>query len=222
MFRFLLQRFRWKRVARLLRKPEGKAGLEMARRMNTANEFLYDFTLDEMLIRDHQTILEIGFGNGKFFYKQFNRAEALKITGLDFSDDMIRAATDHNRDYLKENKLFLVKGQSDQLPFGNASFDHVLSINVAYFWDDPQAHLTEIHRVLKPGGRFYTTIRTPESLATMPFSQYGFRTYTVDEWKFLCHLNNLTFIRSTYVHEPETPQGDRIRSVCLIAEKKVL
>jgi SAM-dependent methyltransferase len=93
---------------------------------------------------------------------------------------------------------------------------------VAYFWDDPQAHLTEIHRVLKPGGRLYTTIRTPESLATMPFSQYGFRTYTVEEWKFLCHLNNLSFIRSSHVHEPEIPPAGSIRSVCLVAEKKPL
>jgi SAM-dependent methyltransferase len=222
VFKKFLQQFRWKRVARLLRKPEGKAGLEVARRMNTANEFLYDFTLDEMLISDHQTILEIGFGNGKFFYKQFNRAEGLTITGLDFSEDMIHAARDLNQDYLNQERLLLVKGQSDKMPFGNASFDSVFSINVAYFWDDPQAHLTEIHRVLKPGGRLYTTIRTPESLATMPFSQYGFRTYTVEEWKFLCHLNNLSFIRSSHVHEPEIPPAGSIRSVCLVAEKKPL
>jgi ubiquinone/menaquinone biosynthesis C-methylase UbiE len=175
-----------------------------------------------MLISDHQTILEIGFGNGKFFYKQFNRAEGLTITGLDFSEDMIHAARDLNQDYLNQERLLLVKGQSDKMPFGNASFDSVFSINVAYFWDDPQAHLTEIHRVLKPGGRLYTTIRTPESLATMPFSQYGFRTYTVEEWKFLCHLNNLSFIRSSHVHEPEIPPAGSIRSVCLVAEKKPL
>lgn len=209
-------------MARLLRKPEGKAGLEVARRMNTANEFLYDFTLDEMLISDRHSILEIGFGNGKFFYKQFNRADELRITGLDFSDDMIRAAADMNQEYLHQERLVLVKGQSDKMPFGNASFDTVFSINVAYFWDDPQAHLTEIHRVLKPGGRLYTTIRTPESLAAMPFSQYGFKTYTVEEWKFLCHLNNLSFIRSSQVHEPENPSSGSIRSVCLVAEKRSL
>lgn len=222
MFKKILQQFRWKRIARLLRKPEGKAGLEVARRMNTANEFLYDFTLDEMLISDRQTILEIGFGNGKFFYKQFNRAEELMITGLDFSDDMIHAASLMNQDYMHQGRLLLVKGQSDKMPFNSASFDSVFSINVAYFWDDPQAHLTEIHRVLKPGGRLYTTIRTPESLATMPFSQYGFKTYTVEEWKFLCHLNNLSFIRSSHVHEPATPSSASIRSVCLVAEKRPL
>ena len=222
MFKKILQRFRWKRVARQLRKPEGKAGLEVARRMNTANEFLYDFTLDEMLVSDHQSILEIGFGNGKFFYKQFNRADELKITGLDFSDDMIKAAQSINQDYLKQGNLVLIKGQSDKMPFANASFDIVFCINVAYFWDEPQDHLIEIHRVLRPGGRLYTTIRTPESLAAMPFSQFGFRTYTIEEWKLLCHLNNLAFIRSSHVHEPEITPAGTIRSVCLVAEKKQL
>ena len=165
MFKKILEQLRWKRLARQLRKPEGPAGIEVARRMNTANEFLYDFTLDEMHVGNHQSILEIGFGNGKFFYKQFNRAEELRITGLDFSEDMIREAKSINQDYLEQGKLVLVKGQSDKMPFQNASFDIIFCINVAYFWNEPQDHLEEIHRVLKPGGRFYTTIRTPESLA---------------------------------------------------------
>jgi len=222
VFKKFLEQLRWKRLARQLRKPEGLAGLEVARRMNKANEFLYDFTLDEMLVSNHQSILEIGFGNGKFFYKQFNRAEELRITGLDASADMIREASTHNQDYLEQGKLVLIKGQSDKMPFTSGSFDIIFCINVAYFWEDPQDHLIEIHRVLKPGGRLYTTIRTPESLAAMPFSQYGFRTYTVEEWKLLCHLNNLSFIRSSHVHEPETTPDGNICSVCLVAEKKQL
>ncbi len=220
MFKKFLQQLRWKRLARQLRKPDGPAGIEVARRMNTANEFLYDFTLDEMHVGNNQSILEIGFGNGKFFYKQFNRAEELHITGLDFSEDMIREAKSINQDYLEQGKLVLVKGQRDKMPFLNASFDIIFCINVAYFWKEPQDHLVEIHRVLKPGGRLYTTIRTPESLAAMPFSQYGFRTYNEEEWKLLCHLNNLAFIRSSQVHEPADNAGSVIRSVCLVAEKK--
>jgi SAM-dependent methyltransferase len=222
VFKKFLEQLRWKRLARQLRKPEGPAGIEVARRMNTANEFLYDFTLDEMHVGNNQSILEIGFGNGKFFYKQFNRAEELRITGLDFSEDMIREAKSINQDYLDQGKLVLVKGQSDKMPFQNASFDIIFCINVAYFWKEPQDHLVEIHRVLKPGGRLYTTIRTPESLAAMPFSQYGFSSYNEEEWKLLCHLNNLAFIRSSHVHEPAESPAGIIRSVCLVAEKKQL
>lgn len=225
MLKKIIEQFRWKKLARQLRKPEGRNGIEVALRMNTANEFLYDFTLDEMLVRKNQSILEIGFGNGKFFYKQFNRAEDLKVTGIDISDDMIRVASKHNRDYLEQGVLTLTKGQSNKMPLPDSSFDNVFSINVAYFWEEPQEHLLEIFRVLKPGGRLYTTIRTPESMARMPFTQYGFRTFTEGEWKLLCHLNNLSFIRSSLVTEPDLPGPDVIKgiqSLCLVAEKKQL
>jgi SAM-dependent methyltransferase len=225
VFKKFLQQLRWKKLARQLRKPEGRGGMEVAIRMNTANEFLYDFTLDEMLVTNNQSILEIGFGNGKFFYKQFNRADNLRVTGMDMSEDMIRAAHAHNQEYLQQGLLTLVKGQSNKMPFPDSCFDNVFCINVAYFWEEPQDHLLEIFRVLKTGGRFYTTIRTPESMARMPFTQYGFRSFTEEEWKLLCHLNNLSFIRSSVVNEPDI-QGpgslSGIRSLCFVAEKKHL
>lgn len=225
MFKKFLQQLRWKKLARQLRKPEGRDGLEVAFRMNATNEFLYDFTLDEMLVSKNQSILEIGFGNGKFFYKQFNRAENLRVTGMDISEDMIRAAHAHNQEFLQLGLLTLVKGQSNKMPFPDSSFDHVFCINVAYFWDEPQEHLLEVFRVLKNGGRFYSTVRTPESMARLPFTRYGFRSFTEEDWKLLCHLNNLAFIRSSIVNEPDIPGQENltgIRSICLVAEKKQL
>ncbi|MBE2231684.1 MAG: class I SAM-dependent methyltransferase [Chitinophagaceae bacterium] len=225
MIKNFFKQLRWRRVAGQLRKPAGKEGMEIARKMNAANEFLYDFTLDEMLIRDNQTLLEIGFGNGKFFSRQFDRAANLRITGIDYSPEMIKAARSENEEWIKKGHLTLIRGESDRMPFNEASFDSVFSINVTYFWDYPQDHLLEIHRVLKPGGRFYTTIRTPESLATLPFSSFGFRMYTVDDWKLLCHLNHLTFIRCAQVTEPPVAgkgPAEGLKSVCLVAEKKIL
>ncbi|MBI5371318.1 MAG: class I SAM-dependent methyltransferase [Sphingobacteriales bacterium] len=225
MFRKFFEQLRWKKLARQLRKPAGAAGIDVAGKMNTANEFLYDFTLDEMMIRENESILEIGFGNGKFFSKQFSRAENLRITGLDFSGVMVRTARKHNKALIKEGNLSLVKGQSDKMPFLSASFDKVFCINVAYFWEDPQEHLLEIYRVLRPGGRLYATIRSRESMNQLPFTRYGFRTYTEEEWKLLCHLNNLLFIRCSSVYEPAFPGPGVItgaRSVCLVAEKRSL
>ncbi|MBI3139300.1 MAG: class I SAM-dependent methyltransferase [Sphingobacteriales bacterium] len=212
-------------MARQLRKPAGSSGMEVAEKMNAANEFLYDFTLDEMMIRENQSILEIGFGNGKFFPKQFSRADNLRITGLDFSRSMVKAARKQNKELIREGGLSLVKGQSDKMPFPSASFDKVFCINVAYFWDDPQEHLLEIYRVLRPGGRLYTTIRSRENMKLLPFTRYGFKTYTEEEWKLLCHLNNLLFIRCSSVHEPDftgmgAPTGNR--SFCMVAEKRDL
>lgn len=71
---------------------------------------------------------------------------------------------------------------SDKMPFADNSFDKVFCINVIYFWEQPAEHLKEIYRVLKPGGKFYTTIRSKESMAEMPFTKYGFNMYSQSEW----------------------------------------
>lgn len=194
----------------------------MAARMNAANEFLYDFTLDEMLVEDHQSILEIGFGNGVFFEKQLKRASQLQLSGIDCSEDMIQAASSINRQLIEDGHLTLHKCSSHKMPFADASFDNVFSVNVAYFWTDPAAHVEEIARILKPGGRFYTTIRTPESLDSLPFTKWGFRRFTAEEWKLICHQHHLSFLHASLVNEPFVKgamAAPGLQSVCLVAEK---
>jgi ubiquinone/menaquinone biosynthesis C-methylase UbiE len=43
------------------------------------------------------------------------------------------------------------------LPFGDASFDAVLSCGVLEHVQDPSGSLAELHRILRPGGRLYVT-----------------------------------------------------------------
>lgn len=223
MFKNFFEQLRWKTLARQLRRPKGTLGHKVASKMNEANEFLYYFTLDQMEIQNGQSILEIGFGNGKFFDKLFNRAQHLQITGIDFSDLMVKAAIKNNEANIAAGKLSIVKGESDKLPFADNSFDIVFCINVAYFWDEPGKHLQEICRVLKPGGKLYITIRTRESIEKMPFTKYGFKSYTEDDWKLLAHQQNFLYKKGVLVSEPVIEhEGNEVRSqsLCMITEKK--
>lgn len=223
MFKKFFEQLHWKTLARQLRRPKGTLGHKVASKMNEANEFLYYFTLDQMELRNGLSVLEIGFGNGKFFDKLFNRAQQLQITGIDFSDLMVKAAIKNNETSIAAGKLSILKGQSDQLPFADNSFDIVFCINVAYFWNETGKHLQEINRVLKPGGKLYTTIRTKESIEKMPFTKYGFKSYTEEDWKLLAHQHNLLYKKGVLVSEPAIEhEGSEIRSqsLCLITEKK--
>ena len=225
MFKKFFQRLKFKMIARQLRRPSGTTGTRVGTMMNKANEFLYDFTLDLMKPADNSSILEIGFGNGKFFDKLFARANGLTVSGLDFSETMYNTAIKNNPAYIEKGNLVLQFGSSDKLPFPDKSFDKVFCINVIYFWEEPLKHLLEIKRVLKPGGKFYATARTKESMEKMPFTQYGFSFYETQRWKTLLEKAGLLFVEEQYVTDPEFDpgsiglEGDKIsaQSLCAVA-----
>lgn len=227
MFKKFFQRLKFKMMAKQLRRPQGATGDKVGRMMNKANESLYDFTLKVMKPLDNESVLEIGFGNGKFFDKIFSTAKGLKVTGLDFSKTMFEAATENNRSAIDSGQLILQLGRSDQMPFPDNSFDKIFCINVIYFWDDALLHMQEINRVLKPGGRFYATVRTKESMIKMPFTKYGFSFYETGKWKIILDYAGLRFIEEKAFDEPAVnlaaigigKEQLAIESLCVIAEK---
>lgn len=66
-------------------------------------------------------------------------------------------------------------------PFGDEGFDRLFTVNTIYFWEDPAHTLSEVHRVLKPGGRaprrgpvtgIYYEVRVhPGAIAVREFDQ---------------------------------------------------
>jgi ubiquinone/menaquinone biosynthesis C-methylase UbiE len=218
-----IKRFVNKTIAKQLRKPGGILAGKVANEMNKTNGFLYDFTIKAMQLKDGESILEIGFGNGKFFDKIFSTANDLKISGLDFSPEMVKVATGNNPSPSNAGKLTLRLGSSDKIPFPDNSFDKAFCINVIYFWEKPRDHLKEIYRVLKPGGSFYTSIRTKETLVQMPFAQYGFNIYTQDEWITMLENNFLNLVHTEKTQNEPAAVFDKkfykVESLCIVAEK---
>lgn len=207
-----------------MRKPSGYRATKMGNRMNKANASLYDFTIGNMAVADSQTVLEIGFGNGNFFDRIFSEADNLLLSGLDFSADMVKAAKKNNHLAVASGRLVLALGSSDSIPFKNNSFDKIFCINVIYFWDQPADHLKEIYRVLKPGGQFYASIRTRESIVQMPFSEFGFTSYTDEEWKQLLVANGFQYVKTGLLAEPDfelNGQFFKVDSMCMIAQKPI-
>lgn len=218
-----IERFFSKIIAKQLRKPGGILAGKVGNEMNKTNGLLYDFTLDTMQLKDNEAVLEIGFGNGKFFDKIFSVAEGLTISGLDFSPEMVKEAIANNPTTTSAGKLDLQFGSSDRMPFADNSFDKVFCINVIYFWECPADHLKEIYRVLKPGGKFYTSVRTKETLASMPFADYGFNMYTKEEWMYKLQTNHLHWVHTQKTeHEPDAVFNKhlyKVESLCIVAEK---
>ncbi|WP_370227098.1 class I SAM-dependent methyltransferase [Cognatishimia sp.] len=77
-------------------------------------------------------------------------------------------------------------GRMDHLPFGNASFDHVLSWNVIYHGDETVLlnTISEIRRVLKPGGTFLLTMLSKRRLWIDREKLNGPREISRNTWVF--------------------------------------
>jgi SAM-dependent methyltransferase len=101
---------------------------------------------------DGARVLEVGCGPG-YLSVQLARQHRLEVTGLDPA--MIaraQANTDRAGNRGGRRPSFL-EGDVAALAFPDRSFDLVVSTLSMHHWADPAAGLTEIGRVLRPGGR---------------------------------------------------------------------
>ena len=99
------------------------------------------------------TLLDLACGPG-IYTRPFARriAPGLAI-GLDLSPAMLRHALASARGAGLAN-LVLVRGDALRLPFADRRFDAVNCCGALHLFPDADAALHEVHRVLKPGGRF--------------------------------------------------------------------
>jgi ubiquinone/menaquinone biosynthesis C-methylase UbiE len=106
-------------------------------------------------------VLDAGCGTGNFehFIHQKN-PPSVCIDAIDFSAAMLAVASKKNADLA--NVEFSRGDLSGKLPYADASFDRIVSINVLYALPDPDATMRELLRVLKPGGVIVVTSPAPE------------------------------------------------------------
>ncbi len=97
-------------------------------------------------------ILEIGCGTGHAAC-YLARCYGCHVTAIDISPRMIRDAKAVVQAQGMTNQVICEVGDVTTLLFGDGTFDYVICQAVLMFVDKRQA-LEEIHRVLRPGGRF--------------------------------------------------------------------
>ncbi len=188
-------------IAAQLRKPTGELGKKVAEKMNESNGFLYEQAFAMMQIAETDHILEIGFGNGAFFKRMQETAKRGFVAGIDFSEEMVSEATANHKSLIMQGKLEVRLGNIEAIPYPDAHFDKVLTLNTIYFWENTQKAIKEIHRVLKPGGMCCIGLRSGTSMKKHSFTKYGFAYFEPAEVVHLLEQNGFGAIR--YKHEPD-------------------
>jgi arsenite methyltransferase len=104
-------------------------------------------------LREGETVLDLGSGGGIDVILSAKRVGPTgRVFGLDMTDEMLALAQRNAADAGVANAIFL-KGVIEEVPLPAASVDVVISNCVINLSTDKAAVLTEIARVLKPGGR---------------------------------------------------------------------
>jgi SAM-dependent methyltransferase len=86
--------------------------------------------------------------------------DGARVTGLDFSPDLLALARERAADAMVE--VDWVEGDAQEMPFDDARFDRVISTFGHMFAPDHRRTAAEMRRVCRPGGAIAVACWTPE------------------------------------------------------------
>ena len=156
--------------------PRGIIGRICCVIMNVINKAMYKKTVSLITTGPDDKVLDIGFGNGYLLRYLFRKTKS-DLYGIDISEDMLKLAAKKNKEAERQRKLNLQLGDCCDLSYADNTFAAVTSINTIYFWSDTVKGLSEILRVLKPGGSFFNVVYTKEFLDDLAYTEKGFKKF---------------------------------------------
>ena len=196
-------------IARMLGNPEGELGLRIAEKMNTSNQHIIRWTLESLSIVPGNHVMEIGFGNGAHISELLTLATDILYKGVDISDTMITEATARNKRAVETGAVSFINASAESVPIGADTFDKIFTVNTLYFWKSTSKILSEIKRVLKPGGKFCLAIKSRSFMENLPFAKHGFTLYEQSEAEELLEANGFKILNSHYHQEEAVEFNDK-------------
>jgi len=117
---------------------------------------LYHSTVEDVEL-GNKDVLEVGCGRGggaSYITRYF---KPKSYTGLDLSKAVIK----FNKKFHKIPELSFVVGNAQKLPFEDQLYDAIVNIESSRSYNDMDAFISEVHRVLRPNGHLlFADIRT--------------------------------------------------------------
>lgn len=135
---------------------------DLLTRIDIHNKFgardIDQWMLDVLSLQKGSKILDVGCGAGKqcFSFYHFLQGEC-DITGGDVNADLLKQAVTENPLKADNNIKFMELDFNKKFDLPSDTFDLLSCCFAIYYAEDIPATIREMHRVLKPGGRLFTT-----------------------------------------------------------------
>jgi ubiquinone/menaquinone biosynthesis C-methylase UbiE len=172
-------------IARQSRCPSGFLGRALGLIMSFETAAANDEALKALALEPADRVLEIGFGHGRTIGRAATMVPRGFVAGIDTSEEMVQMARRRCRHLIDQGRVRLTLGDSACLPYPDQFFDKGYAIHTIYFWDDPQQHLRELHRVLRDGACLVLGFHPKETGAAADFPEAAYTFYTSDEVRHL-------------------------------------
>ncbi|TDD63481.1 class I SAM-dependent methyltransferase [Kribbella antibiotica] len=130
--------------------PDSEATIE------EAMDRLTDVFIERLKVDASAHVLDLGCGVGGPGLRVVATTGA-RVTGISISEEQIKTANRLAADAGLTDRAVFQHGDAMKLPFEDASFEAVMALESLCHMPDRQQVLTEISRVLKPGGRLVLT-----------------------------------------------------------------
>jgi ubiquinone/menaquinone biosynthesis C-methylase UbiE len=132
-------------------RPHGPLGWLAALLIPLGHRPFYGKTAAILELTPDDVLLDIACGAGEFLAEQ--APDVGSVTGVDVSDIEVRLARRRLRDRIAAGTAQVIHGDAADLPLPDEAFTAVNCVGSFLAFDDPARALTEMHRVLAPGGR---------------------------------------------------------------------
>ena len=207
----------FKLIAAQLRQPHGEMAKEVGKMMNEGNKLMNLAAIASLNIASHDTIMEIGMGNGYFVKDILATDETVHYDGCDFAETMVAEAIALNSEYVLNKQAQFTLANADVLPYSNASFNKVFTVNTIYFWDDAIQVLAEIKRVLQANGLFIIALRPKSIMDHFPFTKHNFNTFDKTDCINLLTQNGFEVSEVIEQNEPDLDFfGEKLKNEFMI------
>lgn len=151
-------------VAEQYRTPANlQARIQLHERFSTNPHRWPHWVFDHLQAPAAARLLEIGCGPGGLWAENRDRIPAgWRLLLTDLSPGMVQQAA---RTLAGLDHVLFGVADAQTLPFADSTFDLVLANHMLYHVPDRARALAEIHRVLRPGGRFYAATNGKNHMA---------------------------------------------------------
>ena len=165
-----------------------------------------------VLGNDPKSILDIATGTGDLAIQFASEQPEAEVTGLDISEGMLSVARKKVDGQEQFKNLSFVNGDSEALPFEDNHFDAItVSFGIRNF-ETLEKGLTEIKRVLRPGGIF--VILETSVPSKFPWKQ-GYYMYTKGILPLIGKIFSKDKVAYSYLTESATkfPHGEALNNI---------